>query len=165
MSKKNIDLSNYTVQNNDSTQAKNKYSAFIENEEAETKDTVNTEFLPNSTEKESRVNMAFTDNNYKVITSETSRLGVNFMHFLNYIINSTSEEEIDTFMNDNPLRKGGRNSAPRRRGNPLKRINFKLTTDNHDKLRVLASKNDATITTIVNAILEIYITKNNISTD
>lgn len=173
MSKKNIDLSNYSVQDNASNQAKNKYSAFIENEEPrntqETQEVENTEKTLNPKseiprEKESRVNMAFPDSNYEFLLSETSKLNVNFMYFLNTIIESTTDEEIKQFMNNHPLLKGGRSSAPRRRGHKMKRINFKLSVKNHEKLRSCASYNDATITSIVNAIIEIYITKNNLST-
>ena len=168
MSKKNLDLSNYSLQDNASTQSKSKYSAFIENEETQTnQEAENTEKTlepkPDSHE-ESRVNMAFPDSNYEFLLSETSKLNVNLMYFLNTIINSTTDEEIKQFMDNHPLLKGGRSSAPRRRGHKMKRINFKLSTQNHEKLRACASNNDATITNIVNAILEIYIKKNNLST-
>ena len=167
MSKKNLDLSNYSVKDNAPTQSKSKYSAFIENEETQTnQETENTEKTPepkpdSHEEKESRVNMAFPDSNYEFLLSETSKLNVNFMYFLNTIINSTTDEEIKQFMDNHPLLKGGRSSAPRRRGHKMKRINFKLSTQNHEKLRACASNNDATITNIVNAILEIYIDKKN----
>lgn len=173
MAKKNLDLSDYSVQDKASTQTKSKYSAFIDNEE--TQSTLETQIVENTEErieskskvsgentsdvKESRVNMAFPDSNYEFLLSETSRLNVNFMYFLNHIISSTSCEEIDAFMDNNPLFKGGRSSAPRRRGHRMKRINFKLSTANHEKLNLCALKNDATITAIVNAILEIYIAK------
>lgn len=104
--------------------------------------------------------MAFSDNNYEFLLSETSKLNVNFMYCLNTIINSTTDEEIKQFMDNHPLLKGGRSSAPRRRGHHMMRINFKLSTQNHEKLRACASNNDATITNIVNVILEIYINKN-----
>ena len=173
MSKKNIDLSNYSVQDNASNQAKSKYSAFIENEELrntkETQEIENTDKnLEHKSEiprdKESRVNMAFPDSNYEFLLSETSKLNVNFMYFLNNIIESTTNDEIKHFMDNHPLLKGGRSSAPRRRGHKMKRINFKINTKNHEKLRACASYNDATITNIVNAIIEIYINKNNLST-
>ena len=170
MAKKDINLSGYSIQNNASAQTKGKYSVFLENEESnndfqepQTTDQV----LDTSEEpdiKESRVNMAFPDSNYEFILSETSRLNVNFMYFLNHIISSISNEDIDTFMDNNPLFKGGRSSAPRRRGHHMKRINFKISTENHEKLNACASKNNATITAIVNAIIEIYKAKNNLGT-
>ena len=156
MPKKNIDLSEYSIQDSNSTQAKSKYSAFIENEETQDKVNVPEPKSDTSTVKEKRDNMAFTDANYEFLLSETSKLGVNFMYFLNHIISTTSNEDIDTFMDNHPLLKGGRSSAPRRRGFHMKRINFKISADNHQKLRELASKHNATITAIVNAILEIY---------
>lgn len=164
MSKKNFDLSDYSSQN----------TQFIENEEAKETEPVEqsskdieTNDIEQSTSEdtEKRVNMAFSDSNYEFIVSETSKLGVNFMYFLNYLIRTTSEEDINQLLDSQPFRKGGRSSAPRRRGHKLKRINFKLNTENHEKLNVLASKNDATITTIVNVILELYIAKNNVSTN
>ena len=169
MAKKDLDLSDYSIQHNTSTQTKGKYSVFLENEESNstlqepqtTDKALETSEEPDT--KESRVNMAFPDTNYEFILSETSRLNVNFMYFLNHIISSTSNEDIDAFMDNNPLFKGGRSSAPRRRGHRMKRINFKISTENHQKLNTCASKNDATITAIVNAILEIYIAKNNIN--
>lgn len=156
MAKKNLDLSDYSVKSSETTQTKGKYSAFIENEE--TQDNINVP-QPQSetpTVKEKRDNMAFTDANYEFLLSETSKLGVNFMYFLNHIISTTSNDDIDAFMDNHPLLKGGRSSAPRRRGFHMKRINFKISADNHQKLRELASKHNATITAIVNAILEIY---------
>lgn len=156
MSRKNIDLSDYSVKSNETTQTKGKYSAFIENEEAQDNVNVHEPKADTSTVKEKRDNMAFTDANYEFLLSETSKLGVNFMYFLNHIISTTSNEDIDAFMDNHPLLKGGRSSAPRRRGFHMKRINFKISADNHQKLRELASKHNATITAIVNAILEIY---------
>lgn len=156
MPKKNIDLSEYSIQDSNSTQAKSKYSAFIENEETQDNVNVPEPKSDTSTVKEKRDNMAFTDANYEFLLSETSKLGVNFMYFLNHIISTTSNEDIDTFMDNHPLLKGGRSSAPRRRGFHMKRINFKISADNHKKLRECASKHNATITAIVNAILEIY---------
>lgn len=156
MAKKKLDLSYYSVKSSETTQTKGKYSAFIENEE--TQDNINVP-QPQSetpTVKEKRDNMAFTDANYEFLLSETSKLGVNFMYFLNHIISTTSNDDIDAFMDNHPLLKGGRSSAPRRRGFHMKRINFKISADNHLKLRELASKHNATITAIVNAILEIY---------
>lgn len=156
MPKKNIDLSEYSIQDSNSTQAKSKYSAFIENEETQDNVNVPEPKSDTSTVKEKRDNMAFSNANYEFLLSETSKLGVNFMYFLNHIISTTSNEDIDTFMDNHPLLKGGRSSAPRRRGFHMKRINFKISADNHKKLRECASKHNATITAIVNAILEIY---------
>lgn len=178
MAKKNLDLSDYSVQNNAPAQTKSKYSAFMENEETHLNENTEAQNNPETQEadnhiepnsdvsegKESRVNMAFPDSNYEFLLSETSKLNINVMHFLNLIISSTTDEEIKQFIDNHPWLKGGRSSAPRRRGHKMKRINFKLSTQNHEKLRTCASNNNATITNIVNAILEIYIAKNNLST-
>ena len=167
---KNLDLSGYEdVQKKNSSKVKNdKFSTFIKNEAPEqeinkaTEKNVKTETSENN-ETEHRVNMAFTDSNYEFLLSETSKLGTNFMNFLNHIVSSTTKEEIEQLIKEQPWRKGGRSSAPRRRGHKSKRINFKISKENHKKLNDCASNNDATITTIVNVILEIYIAKNNLN--
>ena len=165
---KTSDLSDYSTQTKDTIQKK--FSSFIKNEELHNEQNLPDKHknqaeagiseAPNEgEEKIHRVNMAFSDSNYEFISSETYKLGVNFMRFLNHIISSTSVEEINSFMDHHPWLKGGRSAAPRRRGYHMKRINFKIYKENHEKLKICASNNNATITTIVNAILETYITK------
>ena len=86
------------------------------------------------------VNMAFTDDNYDFIVSRTSELCVNFTNFINHIISFTSNEEINNFLAKNPWRKG-KSSAPKRKGDHLKRI---------------YEQNESSNTGIVNAIIENY---------
>ena len=158
---KNLDLSGYEdVQRKNSHKIKNdKISTFNEEPKQEINEPTEKNVKPKTSENnktEHRVNMAFTDSNYEFLLSETSKLSTNFMNFLNYIISSTTEEEIEQLIKEQPWRKCGKSSAPRRRGYKSKRINFKISKENHKKLDDCASNNGATITTIVNIILEIY---------
>lgn len=109
-----------------------------------------------TSEKEGQcVNMAFTDDNYDFIITGSYKLCINFTKFINLVISLTSNEEINIFLDKNPWRKG-QSSAPKRRGNHLKRIYFKLKPENYEKLRNVAKQNDSSKTVIVNVILEIY---------
>ena len=102
--------------------------------------------------------MAFTDSNYDFIIAETNKLEINCMHFINSIISSTDSVKIDQCIERQPMRKG-KHSAPRRKGQPMKRINFKLDRENYNKVFECAERNDTTITTIINVVIEIYIDK------
>ena len=109
------------------------------------------------------VNMAFTDENYAFIVSEASKLNAHFTNFINLAISSTSDNEIENFINKNPIRQC-KSLASKRTGEHLKRIYFKLNTENFEKIRNAAEQNDSSKTVIVNVILEIYISKNNLNT-
>ena len=109
------------------------------------------------------VNMAFTDENYAFIVSEVSKLNAHFTNFINLAISSTSDNEIENFINKNPIRQC-KSLASKRTGEHLKRIYFKLNTENFEKIRNAAEQNDSSKTVIVNVILEIYISKNNLNT-
>lgn len=164
MARKNFDLSSFQTNNStEQSQDRCKYSAFIENEDSKTPETYTTKVAEsielrepkNSVPEEKRINMAFTDSNYDFIIAETDKLGINCMHFINSIISSTDSGEIDQCIEKQPLRKG-KHSAPRRKGHPMKRINFKLDGENYNKVFECAERNDTTITTIVNVVIEIY---------
>ena len=101
------------------------------------------------------VNMAFTDENYEFIVSEASKLNAHFTNFLNLVISSTSNNEIEDFIAKNPIRKC-KSLASKRTGENLKRIYFKLSTENFEKIRTYAEQNDSSKTVIVNVILEVY---------
>lgn len=101
------------------------------------------------------VNMAFTDDNYDFIVARTSELCVNFTSFINHIIGFTSNEEINNFLAKNPWRKG-KSSAPKRKGDHLKRIYLKLKAENYEKINACAEQNESSNTGIVNVILEVY---------
>ena len=167
MSKKHFDLSGYEVQSSNSPEQSAKYSTFIDNEdEDDYSDLIPNDEFEISDEAthstgDKRINMAFTDGNYAFLVAETSKLGVNFMHFINSIISSTDSSEIDQCMDEQPMRKG-KHSASRRKGHPMKRINLKLKSANYVKVFDCAERNDATITTIVNIVIELYQHRNNI---
>ena len=101
------------------------------------------------------VNMAFTDDNYDFIVARTSELCVNFTSFINHIIGFTPNEEINNFLAKNPWRKG-KSSAPKRKGDHLKRIYLKLKAENYEKINACAEQNESSNTGIVNVILEVY---------
>ena len=101
------------------------------------------------------VNMAFTDENYEFIVFESSKLNAHFTNFINLAISSTSDNEIMDFMAKNPIRQCKR-LASKRTGEHLKRIYFKLSTENFEKIRNAAKQNNSSKTVIVNVILEIY---------
>lgn len=101
------------------------------------------------------VNMAFTDENYEFIVSESSKLNAHFTNFINLAISSTSDNKIMDFMAKNPIRQC-KSLASRRTGEHLKRIYFKLSTENFEKIRNAAEQNDSSKTVIVNVILEVY---------
>ena len=101
------------------------------------------------------VNMAFTDENYEFIVSEASKLNAHFTNFINLAISSTSDKEIEDFITKNPIRQC-KSLASKRTGEHLKRIYFKLSTENFEKIRIAAEQNDSSKTVIVNVILEVY---------
>lgn len=154
-------LSSYSNNIASSTHQENsKYSAFFEQEGTETAstDTASTNTInhnqPESTSKTKSINMAFTEANYAIIMSTTTKLGINCAYFINYLISTVNTDELKTYADSQPLRKG--NHAPRRKGSPMKRINIKFSHDNYEKLRDNSIQNDTTITTTVNMIIELY---------
>ena len=164
--KKTIDLSSYSHATS-SARESSKYSAFIEEEEisAVSVDTPNEASTETTNEVESKtksINMAFTESNYSVIMAETSRLAINCAYFLNYLIETASISELNEYASNQPMRKG--NHASRRKGSPMKRINIKFTPDNHRKLYDCSVRNDITVTTAMNMIIEIY-ARNNLRTN
>lgn len=152
MPKKNLDLPDNYIQIENQHPVSTKYEEVKENIERN----LDSEY---SETKEKRINMAFTDNNYEFIVSETSKLGASFVSFINYVISSVSIEDINSFIESHPWLKEGRSSALRRRGFHMKRINFKIFAQNYDKLQECASRHNATITAIVNIALDIYMSK------
>ena len=101
------------------------------------------------------INMAFTDENYEFIVSEASKLNAHFTNFINLAISSTSDNEIMDFMAKNPIRQC-KSLASKRTGEHLKRIYFKLSTENFEKIRNAAEHTNSSKTVIVNVILEVY---------
>ena len=167
--KKTIDLSSYSQHDTTSSaRESSKYSAFIEQEEISTasvdtpNEAINEVENSQSESKTKSINMAFTEANYSVIIAETSRLAINCAYFLNYLIETVNISELDTYAESQPMRKG--NHASRRKGSPMKRINIKFTPENHKKLYDCSVRNDITVTTAMNMIIEIY-ARNNLETN
>lgn len=150
MPKKSIDLSSYTKCN--ATHQHSKYSAFIQLEHTQ-------EYCGPS--KAKSINMAFSERNYSFIMAETSRLAINCAYFLNHIISSINTEELKSYADSQPLRKG--NHAPRKKGCPMKRIYIKFSAQNYKILSDCSALLNITITTAVNMIIEIY-AQNNFNT-
>jgi len=144
---KKFDLSSFESNEDISqTQAKhNKYAQYLENELAKPAQKIS---------ECKRISMAFTDNNYEFIFDETSRLGINCAHFLNSLIRIMDVEEIDKYVESQPLRKG--NNAMKRKGHPAKRINLKFPMDTYKKMFDGAEKNGTTMTQYLNMIIEVY---------
>ena len=105
--------------------------------------------------KDKYVNMAFTDENYEFIVSESSKFNAHFTNFINFTISSASDNQIVDFITQNPIRQC-KSLASKRTGEHLKRIYFKLSTENFEKIRNAAEQNNSSKTVIVNVILEIY---------
>ncbi len=147
---KKLDLSSF--ENNEniiSTQVKhNKYAQYLE------------KGLTKTASEVKRISMAFTDNNYEFIIAETSKLGINCAFFLNSLIRIMDTNEVDKYVESQPLRKG--NNAIKRKGHPAKRINLKFPLDTYQKMADGAERNGTTLTQYLNMIVEVYkLDKNN----
>ena len=150
---KKLDLSSFENNENiSSTQVKhNKYAQYLEKELTKTSKTVS---------EAKRISMAFTDNNYEFIIAETSKLGINCAFFLNSLIRIMDTNEVDKYVESQPLRKG--NNAIKRKGHPAKRINLKFPLDTYQKMADGAERNGTTLTQYLNMIVEVYkLDKNN----
>lgn len=102
-----------------------------------------------------RINMAFTDQNYELIQSETNRMGINFAFFVNTLIRIVEKNDIDAYIESLTIKRTKHNVA-RRKGNPSKRINLKFNMDNYQKLQSGAEQYDQTLTQYMNIIIEVY---------
>ena len=153
MAGKKIDLSSYKNIDTEKTQVKhNKYTRFIENEVAAAPES--------EADKLKRMNMAFTDNNYTLIQSEANRLGINMAYFINAVIRAVPDDDVDKYLDALPIRPS-KNHVPRRKGNPAKRLNFKIEDDAHVKITAGAEKHNETLTQYANTIIEVYAQANN----
>ncbi len=149
---KKLDLSSFeSKEDTSSTQVKhNKYAQYLEKELAKT----------SAVSEVKRISMAFTDNNYEFIIDETSKLGINCTYFLNSLIRIMDVNEVDKYVESQPLRKG--NNAIKRKGHPAKRINLKFPLDTYQKMADGAERNGTTLTQYLNMIIEVYkLDKNN----
>lgn len=212
MAGKKFDLGAYNTDTR-KTQAKhNKYSAFLENENASSEDMASEKSAPEKTASKDpaasntakkktssspkssvpknspepitktshlnsdvptsgthtakRINMAFSDANYQLISQESERLSVSFVYFINSLIRIVDENDISRHISSMPIRRT-KDNISRRRGKPAKRINLKFSPELHSKLSRGAESYNMTITQYMNTIIEVYaqdMHKNNINT-
>ena len=151
---RNLDLSSYVDESNlGATTAyvkHNKYTQYLESELAKPSSKRTAE----EAQECKRISMAFTDNNYQFILDETSQLGINCAHFLNSLIRIMDTDEVDKYVESQPLRKG--NNAIKRKGHPAKRINLKFPMDSYQKMASGAKRTGTTLTQYLNMIIEVY---------
>lgn len=102
-----------------------------------------------------RINMAFSDANYKLISEESERLSVSIVYFVNSLIELTDENKIARYI-DSMVIKRSKDNVSRRRGKPAKRINLKFEPKHHSKLSAGAEGCNMTVTQYMNTIVEVY---------
>lgn len=102
-----------------------------------------------------RINMAFTDANYKLISEESERLSVSFVYFINSLIRIVDEKDISRYIESMTIRRS-KDNISRRKGKPAKRINLKFSPELHSMLSRGAASCNMTITQYMNTIIEVY---------
>ena len=102
-----------------------------------------------------RINMAFSDSNYRIISEESERLSVSFVYFINSLIRIVDEKDIAKYINAMPIRRT-KDNISRRKGKPAKRINLKFSPELHDSLSRGAASYNMTITQYMNTVIEVY---------
>ena len=102
-----------------------------------------------------RINMAFTDANYKLISEESERLSVSFVYFINSLIRIADEEAVSRHIGAMAIRRS-KDNVSRRKGKPAKRINLKFEPELHGKLCRGAESFNMTVTQYMNTIIEVY---------
>lgn len=127
---------------------------------------LNSDVPTSGTHTAKRINMAFSDANYRLISEESERLSVSFVYFINSLIRIVDENDIGRHISSMPIRRT-KDNISRRRGKPAKRINLKFSPELHSKLSRGAESYNMTITQYMNTIIEVYaqdIHKNSINT-
>lgn len=102
-----------------------------------------------------RINMAFSDANYRLISEESERLSVSFVYFINSLIRIVDEKDIGRHIGAMTIRRS-KDNISRRKGKPAKRINLKFSPELHSKLSRGAECYNMTITQYMNTIIEVY---------
>lgn len=102
-----------------------------------------------------RINMAFSDANYKLISEESERLSVSFVYFINSLIRIADEEAVSRHIGAMTIRRS-KDNISRRKGKPAKRINLKFEPELHSKLCRGAESFNMTVTQYMNTIIEVY---------
>ncbi len=143
------EIDSFKSRSTNNTQDKpKKYLTYIEKEVANPSVSV-------SSKDYKRINMAFTDNNYATIQSETNRMGINLTFFVNTLVRIIDKADIDKYIEAQPIKRTKDNVA-RRKGNPAKRINLKFPMDTYEKIVAGAEQYNQTITQYMNIIVEVY---------
>ena len=161
---KKLNLDAYISDTSKTQSIHNKYTRYFENEE------FNPETLPKKnpentspaardnlslTVESKRINMAFSNENYELILSETERLGITCVYMINTLAQIIEEKDIDDYINSQLIRKS-KNNVMRRKGCPAKRINLRFSPEVYEKINEGARRYDQTITQYVNTIIEVY---------
>ena len=101
-----------------------------------------------------RINMAFTDQNYRYIIEQSRLIGVNYTHFINSIILLIDKKELNLYVQNQPLRTG--NNATRKNGHRVNRININFRPEVYHIISEGSKNTGTTITQFTNMIIEFY---------
>lgn len=121
-----------------------KYAAYLQAEKASEKPVDN---------HSRRTNMAFSDDLYEKIYSESERLSVGLAYYVNAIIRQADPEKVHAYYEAQPI-KASKSCIPRKKGKPAKRITIKIDPDVYDILTVGAERHNQTLTQYANLVLE-----------
>lgn len=150
MAQKKFNLETY---NSDTTRTQykhKKYTTYIENEVEES---TNSDSIRDTSSK--RINMAFSDENYEYIISQSNKMLIPIAAFLNSIIPKIDDEEVGCYLQKLSVTRS-KDNISRRKGNKVKRINLKFQNDVYNKIVLGADKFNMTLTQYVNTIVEIF---------
>ena len=99
-----------------------------------------------------RINMGFSEENYMKIRSQSEKLSISMVSFINTSVEQSDSDEVDKYINSLSV-KPSKDMIPRRRGNKMKRINIRFTMSAHKILKEGAKKHNQTLTQYLNLIL------------
>ena len=99
-----------------------------------------------------RINMGFSEENYMKIRSQSEKLSISMVSFINTSVEQSDSDEVDKYINSLSV-KPSKDMIPRRRGNKMKRINIRFTMSAHKILKDGAEKHNQTLTQYLNLIL------------
>lgn len=124
----------------------NKYSRYLEEEiSAPTQET----------KVVKRINMAFTNDNYKMINEESERFGTSMVYLVNTLIRIVDAKDVDTYIDSLPIKPNKKHVA-RRKGSPSERINIGFDKDTYSKIEEGSEKYDMTLKQYLNILLDVY---------
>lgn len=99
-----------------------------------------------------RINMGFSEENYMKIRSQSEKLSISMVSFINTSVEQSDSDEVDKYINSLSV-KPSKDMIPRRRVNKIKRINIRFTMSAHKILKEGAKKHNQTLTQYLNLIL------------